>query len=74
MVLGVQCGTRGYFGELLGTGATGSYRGVHGGTGKYFRFFKIFVGKNRSFSIITIVFTKLTILPFSERSISNSFF
>ena len=34
MVLGVQCGTRGCFGELLGTGATGSYRAVHGGTGE----------------------------------------
>ena len=35
MVLGVQCGTRGCFGKILGTGATGSFRGVHGGTGKY---------------------------------------
>ena len=35
MVLGVQCGTRGCFVELLGTGATGSYRGIHGGTGMY---------------------------------------
>ena len=35
MVLGVQFGTRGCFGELLGTGVTGSYWGVNGGTGKY---------------------------------------
>ena len=33
-VLGVQWGTRGCFGELVGTGAIGRYWGVHGGTGE----------------------------------------
>ena len=40
-VLGAYWGKEGYWGYFgilqgtLGTGATGSYRGVHGGTGKY---------------------------------------
>ena len=75
MVLGVQCGTRkgaleNYW--LLGLlGHTGGYMGV---LGNIFVFSKYLLEKNRSFSKITIVFTKFTIFPFSERSISNSFF